>query len=75
MNKDYCFSIDVEKMQDLMQLSEEKDVSTIVINALNLYYEIQKFRSKEYRLSFVPFHIETGEVDKTRPPLYFDELI
>jgi len=66
--------IDENKLSELIELTEERDISKTIIKALNLYYEVQKFRAKEYRLSLVPFHIDSGEIDRSRPPIYINDL-
>ena len=66
--------IESEKLIDLVELTEEKDITKTIIRALGLYYEVQKFRSKEYRLSLIPFHSETGEIDKSRAPIYLNDI-
>jgi hypothetical protein len=71
-SKECRIVIESDKLNDLIQLTEETDLNQIVIHALSLYYEVQKFRTKEYRLSLVPYHLETGEVDHSRTPIYLN---
>ena len=72
--KEFHIIIESNKLRELIQLTEEKDFSKIVVRALGLYFEVQRFRAKEYRLSLIPFHSETGNIDNSRAPIYLNDV-
>ncbi len=73
-SKEFHIVIESDKLAELIELTEEKDISKTIVKALTMYYEVQKFRAKEYRLSLIPFHVESGEMDRTRPPIYLNDV-
>lgn len=51
---EYRFSMQSNKLADLIQLTEEPDISKSVVRALTLYYEILKWQTRGYKLGMVP---------------------
>lgn len=62
--KEYSFVIKSDKLAELIQLTEERDMSKNVVSALVLYYEILRHQAQGYKLAMVP--IAENKVDPFR---------
>lgn len=70
--KEFRFIISTDKLGELIELTEEPDLSAIVIKALALYYEILKVQTQGYKIGMIPTNTDSGRFDSDRGIIFIN---
>jgi len=71
VHREYTVIIEDEKLADLIQLSEERDLAKNMVRALTLYYHSLKYQTDGYRLGLIPVD-DKGQISFAREIIYID---
>lgn len=71
MNQRFDLNIEPDKLKELIELAEEREVGKLVDQAMALYYTALKMQTKAFRLGLIPV-TPTGGIDHQKAPIFID---